>query len=199
MCVITARVRSTTGGYVFTSCVSVRGRSGYPSPWFQVPSQPLVPRYPCSLISAPMSLSQPLARGTPVGSQDQGYPLPTPLKFRTRTGVPQPGPGQGTARAVCLLHFHVGGLCCLNTHGFCSELDPFLQSNYPSNKNYSFFPHQRTHAKNNEHIRKETGMQVSGKIGHIISWRPPPRNPGSATDQDTIRLNLLREIDKNLI
>ena len=37
----TARVRSTTGGYLFTGiCLLTRG---YPSLWSQVPSQPLVP------------------------------------------------------------------------------------------------------------------------------------------------------------
>ena len=58
--IVTTRVRSTTGGYVFTGiCLLTRGKEGgcYPSLWSQVPSQPLVP---CAFLGfpafSPMSL-----------------------------------------------------------------------------------------------------------------------------------------------
>ena len=113
---ITARVRSTTGGYVFTGVCLFKG-VGYPGLWSQVPSQPLVPGpfWGATPISGPRSLLE----GTP--DLAGGHPRPkwgTPwpgLGYPPQWGLgcPPPRQGQVKPRAYRLLWFPAGGLSCL--------------------------------------------------------------------------------------
>ena len=93
---ITASVRCTTGGYIFSLFVSPRGRGGtlLTGLWSQGLSHGKRRGTP---VSGPRSLrGGGESRGYPSQDQYMGTPHPT-LLTRTRTGYPQPGPEQGTA------------------------------------------------------------------------------------------------------
>ena len=130
--IFTARVRSTTGGYVFTGVCLFRW--GIPSPRFfprcLVPdpfpgdTQPLVP---CPFWGYPSLWSHVLSEG--------GTPVPPPAK--TGLGYPPPFPGLVMPRVVCLVRFPAGRLsCCRKGSSGCHlwlELftDFYLQINPP--------------------------------------------------------------------
>ena len=139
----TARVLSTTGGYVFTSvCLLTRGRR-YPSPrFFQVSGPRPFPRE-STPASGPMSLLEGVPQSWLGGTQDRTW-VPPPQQDRTRVPPPPPGrtglgytprPGMGypppglvTPRAVCLLQFPLGGLSCFKKewHSVRKKMSYFL-------------------------------------------------------------------------
>ena len=110
--VFTARVRSTKEGNVFTLFVSSPGREsmggGYPSLWFQVPSQPLVQVLSGggvlqSLVPGPF----PGGKGYPRQVPGPG-PLP-PARTRMGKGVPSQVPGQSTPSPLARIRMGRGG------------------------------------------------------------------------------------------